>query len=324
MKPSRRSLAVAMGLCFALSEPSLGFDRNEPVAPLPEIDRLDAGKVALGQSLFFDPILSSDNQMSCASCHDPAAGGTMRTPRPTGKVDGKPLFNVPTIFNVANNHMFGWRGSLRSLVEQNEKVLLDPNLMGAQWDDLVSKLDGSKGYGDAFREAYGSPPTREAVLDALGAYEISLRTPGAPFDRYMRGDLAALTPQQIEGYGLFKDYGCASCHQGSNIGGNMSQRLGIFNDNNRDFRESPVDVATDQDEERRPFRVPSLRNVAKTAPYFHDGRTPDLTEAVSQMGLLQLGRYLSPGDIAALRAFLESLTGNVPNVPQPRSKRRDR
>ncbi|SCY92358.1 cytochrome c peroxidase [Rhizobium sp. NFACC06-2] len=317
MKGYRRVLAAAVGLCVSLSDPSLGFDRNEPIAPLPEIDRLDAGKVALGRSLFFDPILSSDASLSCASCHDPAVGGTVRTRRPTGKVDGRPLFNVPTIFNVANNQMFGWRGSIRSLVEQNEKVLLDPNLMGAQWGDLLLKLNGLESYAGAFREAYGSPPTREALLDAIGAYEISLRTPGSPFDRYIRGDLAALKPLAIEGYVLFKDYGCASCHQGSNVGGNMSQKLGIFNDNNSDFLEPPFEGTTDQDDRRSTFRVPSLRNVAKTSPYFHDGRTLDLAEAISQMGRLQLGRKLSQNDIAALRAFLESLTGNVSDLPQP-------
>lgn len=309
MKPSRCTIVAATGLFLAASDPSLAFDRNGPFAPLPDIERPDSGKVALGQALFHDPILSAGNDVSCASCHDLKTGGTMRVPRPFGKVDGKPLFNVPTIFNVANNHALGWRGAIRSLSVQNEKVLLDPNLMGAEWGDLLAKLAGSPTYMDAFARAYASPPTREAVLDALGSYEISLRTPNSPFDRYMQGDIAALTARQIEGYRLFKDYGCASCHQGSNIGGNMSQMLGIFSNEDRYLPESPTGEGEGGDEAQWPFRVPSLRNVAQTAPYFHDGRTAHLPEAVSQMGRLQLGRRLSPEDVASITAFLESLTG---------------
>ncbi|WP_117195886.1 cytochrome-c peroxidase [Rhizobium terrae] len=294
MKPPLRRLGYAITIFLAVLpiDRSFGFNRNEPVAPLPDAEPRDVRKVELGRALFSDTILSGNDAVSCASCHDLAAGGTNRMPRAIGLADGKMLFNVPTIFNVSNNHTLGWRGNIKSLAVQNEKVLLDYNLMAVTWDRLLPKLAGSS-YGAQFEAAYGSPPTREAVLDALISFEMSLRTPNAPFDRYMRGDAGALSVQQIEGYQLFKDYGCVSCHQGSNIGGNMTQKLGIFLPNG----------------DALPFRVPSLRNVAITGPYFHDGSVDQLPQAVSMMGRLQLGRELPEEDIAAIVAFLTSLTG---------------
>ncbi|MCJ9672008.1 MULTISPECIES: cytochrome-c peroxidase [unclassified Neorhizobium] len=294
MKPTRRRFRYAVTIFLAVLpvDLSLGFSRNEPVAPLPNTEPQDARKVELGRALFSDTILSSNDAVSCTSCHDLAAGGTNRMSRAIGLADGKVLFNVPTIFNVTNNHTFGWRGNIKSLAAQNEKVLLDYNLMAITWDTLIPKLAGSS-YGAQFEAAYGSSPTRETVLDALICFEMSLRTPDAPFDHYMRGDTGALSAEQIEGYLLFKDYGCVSCHQGSNIGGNMTQKLGIFL----------------SDGDALPFRVPSLRNVTATGPYFHDGSVDQLPQAVSIMGRLQLGRELSEKDVTAIVAFLSSLTG---------------
>jgi cytochrome c peroxidase len=293
----RRLRWAAMFLAVVLPiDIAPGFNLNEPVAPLPNTEPLDARKVELGRALFSDVILSGENTMSCASCHDLAAGGTNRMARAIGLADGKELFNVPTIFNVANNHTLGWRGSIKSLAMQNEKVLLDYNLMAITWEQLIPKLSASP-YGTRFETVYGRLPTRESVLDVLISFEASLRTPDAPFDRYMRGESAALSAEQIEGYELFKDYGCASCHQGSNVGGNMTQRLGIFL----------------FDGDTLPFRVPSLRNVAVTGPYFHDGSVEQLPKAVSIMGELQLGRKLSERDVTAIAAFLESLTGLYEN-----------
>jgi cytochrome c peroxidase len=230
-----------------------------------------------------------------------------------GLADGHALFNVPTIFNVANNHRLGWRGHIKSLAAQNEKVLLDPNLMDMNWETLIPKLDGSAAYQTQFKEAYDAPPTKEAVLDALISFETSLSTPDAPFDRYLRGDTGVLSATQIRGYQLFRDYGCVSCHQGANVGGNMVQRLGLFSSGTtgRDYFDPSPDMAVDSGNAAaiQVFRVPSLRNVAVTAPYFHDGRVQQLPQAVSQMGKLQLGRDLSATDVEALTAFLQSLTG---------------
>ncbi len=323
----RQTVRLAAVVIFAILPIGLSFglDRNEPVAPLPTHDLSDPTKVDLGRSLFFDPLLSSTGNVSCATCHDLEAGGTIRVKRAIGFADGRELFNVPTVFNVSNNRNFGWRGLMKTLNAQNEKVLLDPNLMATTWQELIPRLQNSPRYARDFQMAYGLPPNRETVLDALASFEISLRTPDAPFDRFLRGDVAALSADAARGYRLFKDYGCVSCHQGSNIGGNMVQRLGLFVDDNMNssdagsennegtFDGDEPEGSSDRDafmgSAADEFRVPSLRNVAVTAPYFHDGRTETLPQAVSLMGRLQLGRELTDPDVAAITAFLESLTG---------------
>ncbi|MGO6747942.1 cytochrome-c peroxidase [Rhizobium ruizarguesonis] len=315
MKPLPCLARLGAGLLVAVVpiDLSLGLDRNEPLTVLPNVDPLDPKKVELGRALFFDPILSAGNAVSCASCHDLDHGGTIQISRAIGLSDGHALFNVPTIFNVANNHRLGWRGNIKSLTAQNEKVLLDQNLMAMNWDTLLPKLDVSADYKAQFAAAYGVAPTKETVLDALVNFEGSLRTPDAPFDRYLGGDIGALSAAQVKGYQLFKDYGCVSCHQGANVGGNMVQRVGLFaagtvsSDYLGNTGDAPADPGSPN--AMQIFRVPSLRNVAVTAPYFHDGHIQQLPQAVSQMGKLQLGRDLSEGDVEAITAFLRSLTG---------------
>lgn len=305
---------LALSFVGSVHAASLAIDRSEPLTPLPATRIRDPLKIELGRALFSDPLLSASQKVSCNSCHDLSMGGTVRLPRAIG-TDGRRLMNVPTIFNVANNYRLGWRGNLRSLPEQNEAMLLGGSLMATNWNLLVARLGSSRLYNAKFGAAYGEAPTKENILDALVSYEGSLQTPGAPFDRYLEGDPGALSALQIKGYALFKDYGCASCHQGSNIGGNMIEKVGIFRPADQGPKGTPQPDATewgagDAQAEGRIFRVPSLRNVAVTGPYFHDGRVPDLPTAVSTMGRLQLGRELSPQDIAAMTAFLESLTGS--------------
>lgn len=286
---------------------------REPLAPLRPPSTLDPEQVALGAALFADPILSSKEKFSCTSCHDLSAGGTINEPRTIGYEGRIHRFNAPTIFNVGNNYLLGWRGDFTSLEAQNEKVLLDENIMGATWPMLISRLRESQTYSASFQRIYGHPADRADVLDALATFQRSLTTPNSAFDKYLKGDSTALTSKEVEGYRLFKDYGCASCHQGSNVGGNMFQKFGIFA--SPPASSSPGDgdlgrfTLTGKEADKGVFRVPSLRNVAVTAPYFHDGRVSSLPEAVSIMGSSQLGRTLSPDDVDTLVAFLNTLTG---------------
>ncbi|NLS00754.1 c-type cytochrome [Rhizobium sp. P38BS-XIX] len=286
---------------------------REPLAPLRVPAALDPERVALGEALFSDTILSSMQKFSCTSCHDLRAGGTINEPRTIGYQGRIHRFNAPTIFNVGNNYLLGWRGDFTSLEAQNEKVLLDENIMGATWPMLLSRLRESATYSSSFQRIYGHQADREDVLDALATFQRSLTTPNSAFDRYLRGDNAALTSKELEGYRLFKGYGCASCHQGSNVGGNMFQKFGIFEPPPPSNAPGDGDLGrftlTGQESDRGVFRVPSLRNVAVTAPYFHDGRVSSLSEAVSIMGRSQLGRTLAPDDVDALVAFLKTLTG---------------
>lgn len=307
---------IAFGLSLGaavLGASASGVEGREPLAPLQPTGYLNPARVALGGQLFSDPILSSMNRLSCISCHDLTKGGTVNERRTVGYKGRVHRFNAPTIFNVGSNYRLGWRGDFTSLEEQNEKVLLDENLMAATWPMLLERLRNSQVYSSMFQRIYGHPVDRGDLLDALATFQRSLSTPNSPFDRYLAGDTNALTPKEVEGYRLFKDYGCASCHQGSNIGGNMFQKFGIFSPPPTGDSESDGDMGrytlTGQEADKEVFRVPSLRNVAVTAPYFHDGRVSSLPAAVQIMARSQLGRTLTANDTDTLVAFLKTLTG---------------
>ncbi len=324
---AKRTLAIGVAaagfflLCFVALIPWLptafgqaAQDAGEPIAPLQPSEATDAAKVSLGEILFHDARLSGAGTVACASCHDLDAGGDDGLERPAG-ADGKPLdFNAPTIFNVSRNFRLNWRGEFRRIEEQNEAALLDPNLMGANWNELLPKLQGDAGYVRRFAAAYDSAPTRDSVLDALASFQRSLITVDARFDRHLTGEKGVLTSGELRGYELFKEYGCIACHQGANVGGNLFQRFGIFADPFAD-RASEDDsdlgrfTVTGLEQDRHVFRVPSLRNVALTAPYFHDGRTASLEEAIGIMARTQLGRQLPRDDVAAIARFLNTLTG---------------
>jgi cytochrome c peroxidase len=287
---------------------------NEPIVPLPLTVDVDPAKVRLGKRLFHDVRLAHDNRMACATCHRLAEGGADGLPRSLGR-DGKPLdFNSPTVFNAALNFRQGWRGNYRTLEEQAEAGFLDPQGMNTNWQELLAKLRADPDYREAFAASYRGDLQPAQVLDAIAVFERSLLTPNARFDRYLRGQHDALTEEEKHGYQLFKAYGCVACHQGVNVGGNLFQKFGIFQDN---FAErgntTKADLGrftiTGDKRDRYVFRVPSLRNVAVTAPYFHDGGAPTLKKAVAVMARTQLGRTLTEAEISLIVQFLHTLTG---------------
>lgn len=301
-----------MALCWIpIDGSATELRESRTFAPLEAAPALDPDKVALGRTLFADPILSRSQTISCSSCHDLARGGTVGLSRAIAD-DGKEHgFNAPTVFNVAANYLLGWRGKHKSLEVLNEKVLLDGRLMAADWSLLADRLEQSPPYAAWFRRIYGRKPDRASVLDALVAFQRSLVTANSRFDRHLRGDASALTLDELKGLKLFMSYGCASCHQGVNLGGNMRQRFGVFADpsSSSAVNEAASSTAGAQASDDDLFRVPSLRNVAVTGPYFHDGRVDSLSEAVSIMARRQLGQTLSGSDIEAIVAFLNTLTG---------------
>ncbi|WP_262299557.1 cytochrome-c peroxidase [Microvirga sesbaniae] len=311
--PLRMLIAASTALvCAAAAGFAAEPRERRTFAPLALPTPLDPEKVALGRMLFSDPILSRRTSISCASCHDLGQGGTVRLPRTRGDDDNEHRFNAPTVYNVALNSVLGWQGAFKSLEALNEKTLLDPGLMGADWSLLTARLLRSPGYSSWFKRIYKRPPDKAGLLDALATFQRSLITPNARFDRYLRGDEDALTRAELEGLTIFMGYGCASCHQGMNLGGNMLQKFGIFpprpaSGPDHDRAEPQSDPRPELDEGL--FRVPSLRNVAVTGPYFHDGRVESLPQAVSIMGERQLGRSLSAAETAAIVAFLNTLTG---------------
>lgn len=267
---------------------------REPITPIPATPAQDPQRVRLGERLFGDGRLSHGNTHSCSSCHDIGTNGATANTRDTA--EGQPMvLNTPTVFNASLNFRLNWEGNFRSLEEGVERSLRNPAIMASSADEVVSKLRADPETVRQFRDAYGREPDVAAVLDAIATYERSLTTPGSRFDRWLAGEADAITPDELSGYQVFKSLGCISCHQGVNVGGNLFQRHGIFH---------PLGSP-----EPDLLRVPSLRNVAATPPYFHDGSAPTLPEAVKAMGIAQLDRVLTDQQIAAIVAFLNTLTG---------------
>lgn len=295
----------------------------EPIRPIPLEVEVDAQKVALGDRLFHDPNLSRDGKISCSSCHDLQKGGTDRLPRSLG-IDGQEgVINSPTVFNAEFNFRQFWDGRAADLKEQIDGPMNNPLEMGFNWKDLMQRLQADQAYMEQFLLVYGADPTPALVRDAIAEFERSLYTPNARFDRYLRGDTEAISDEELAGYGLFKQYGCIACHQGTNVGGNMFQTFGVLGDyfadreaRNPGKRRPELDKAdlgrfnvTGRPEDRHKFKVPSLRNVELTAPYFHDGSADTLEAAVKIMGRYQLGVTLPERDVRLLVAFLKTLTG---------------
>jgi cytochrome c peroxidase len=267
---------------------------QEPITPVPQPPAADPLKLALGERLFGDARLSATGNLACASCHDIKSNGAGGNK--TRAAGGKPPLDTLTVFNAVLSFRLGWEGKFRGLAVQAEASLQNPANMNTNAEAVVRRLDKDPEMARQFRAAYGRGPDRDDFLDALVTFEQSLLTPGARFDRWLAGDASALSPAERDGYRMFKSFGCSSCHQGVNVGGNLFERQGVFR---------PLVPG-----QPRIVRVPSLRNVATTAPYFHDGSAATLEEAVRRMAAAQLDRTLTEQQIASLVLFLKTLTGN--------------
>jgi cytochrome c peroxidase len=280
---------------------------TEPISPVPREQKIDPRRAALGEKLFRDARLSRGYTRSCETCHPLDSSGMDRLP-----VAGLHLRNTLTIFNVSLNSTFNWDGVTDSLEEHADRVLTNPALMGITWPELLKRLARDASYVMQFKSAFGQAISRSVVLNAIAGYERSLVTPDSRFDRYLRGDGEALTVREKEGYRLFKLYGCVSCHQGVNIGGNLFQKFGVFEDM-ISAETSPLDLGrfrlTREPRDWAVFRVPPLRNVAVTGPYFHDGQEPTLRGAVETMAKVQLGFRLRHDEISRIVEYLKTLTG---------------
>jgi cytochrome c peroxidase len=289
---------------------------NEPIQPIPLATELNGEKekVALGEKLFQDPQLSRNNTVSCASCHSLSTGGSDLLARSVG-IDGQQsLVNAPTVFNSGFNFKQFWDGRAETLEDQIDGPIHTSSEMDSNWPEIIKKLAQSPDYVAAFGGLYDNGIQGPNVKDALATFERSLATPNSRFDRFLRGDGDALSNEEKEGYRLFKSYGCASCHQGVSAGGNIFQKFGVMGDYFADRGEvSKADMGrfnvTGDEADRHVFKVPSLRNVALTPPYFHDGSAARLEDAVVVMGRYQLGRRLSPDEVDRIVKFLRTLTG---------------
>lgn len=289
---------------------------EEPIQPIPLEIELDAARVKLGDRLFHDPILSSDNTISCASCHDLAQGGSDGLPTSIGMSGHQVPLNSPTVFNSGFQFRQFWDGRAATLEEQVDgPVSAVGEMGGVSWQEVIFRLQENPEYVRSFHRIYGGDITADQIRNAIATFERSLYTPNAPFDRYLRGDEEAISAEAQQGYSLFKSYGCVTCHQGVLLGGNMYQTLGVFGDYFAD-RGTPAIKAdlgrynvTKDENDKHVFKVPTLRNVALTSPYFHDGHAKSLDQAIKLMGKYQLGVDMPQDDVDSIMQFLITLNG---------------
>ncbi|RGP53691.1 cytochrome C biogenesis protein CcsA [Pseudomonas abyssi] len=306
-------------LCMAGIAPAMAMTpNNEPIQPILPAQITDPAKVELGKQLFFDPRLSRSGFISCNSCHNLSMGGSDNLQTSIGHNWQQGPINSPTVLNSSLNVAQFWDGRAADLKEQAAGPIANPGEMAFTHTLAVDTLRSIPQYSEAFARVYGVQQiTIDEVTDAIAEFEETLVTPFSRFDRWLLGDTQAMTEDELRGYQLFKDTGCVACHNGPAAGGNSFQKMGLISAYETANPAEGVAGLTGQDADRFKFKVPTLRNVELTYPYFHDGAYWTLEEAVDVMARLQLGRQLGDEDIASITAFLKTLTGQQPSFALP-------
>ncbi len=310
---------LTIAFLLVISCPGMAKTRSEPIQPIEEFtfDASLAGKIELGKMLFFEPRLSSSGNISCASCHNLGTGGVDNLAGSIGHGWHIGDTNAPTVFNSRLNIAQFWDGRAKNLKEQAGGPIANPKEMASSHQLAVRTLQSLPGYRIHFRKAYGDAAvTIDRITDAIAMFEKTLMTPNSRFDRWLTGDDAALTASEKAGYDLFKSKGCIGCHNGPGVGGGSYQKFGIVKPWRLQRALGRYNV-TKSDSDKYVFKVPMLRNVELTAPYFHDGSVWTLEEAVAVMAEFQLGMKLNAFEVSNIVAFLKSLTGEQPKVTQP-------
>jgi len=292
--------------------------RDEPIKPIQPYVSKHPEKVELGKALYFEPRLSMSGIISCNTCHNLSRGGTDNLVTSIGHGWAAGPVNAPTVLNSSLAIAQFWDGRASDLKEQAGGPIQADVEMAMPHALALDVLNSIPGYQDAFEKVFGSRDiTIEMVTAAIAEFEETLVTPNSRFDQWLKGDDKALTATELEGYKIFKDSGCTACHNGEAAGGTSFQRMGIV----RPYKStSPVEgrySITGNDADRFNFKVPTLRNVEYTYPYFHDGQAKTLEEAVDIMGQIQLGRHYTQDEIAKVVAFLKTLTGDMPQITLP-------
>jgi cytochrome c peroxidase len=314
----RRQLAFfvfLLGFCCRTDAATL----DEPIKPIGQATAEDPARVELGRRLFNDVRLSGNGGVSCASCHQLERGGADSRPFSVGFDGQRTNVNTPSVLNAGLNFRQFWNGRADSLEAQIDVVIQSPVEMGSTWPGVITKVSKDAEYRSAFAAAYPDGVTQANIQDAIATFERTLITPNSRFDQYLQGKSDALSREEEAGYLKFKQYGCIACHQGVNVGGNMFQKFGVMGDYFQ-VRGNPSEadlgryLVTREEEDRNVFKVPSLRNVALTAPYFHDASASSLEEAVDVMFRYQLGRVASAVDKDLIVRFLKTLTGEPVGV----------
>ena len=287
----------------------------EPIAPLPtHVDYLNLEKAKLGRTLFFDPRLSSDGTISCHSCHSFDKGGADPRTVSLGVNGREGSIQAPTVYNASYNFKQFWNGRANTLKEQARGPLsnhAEMNMSPAKLEVLLTK---DKAYRKAFNNIYHSSQVKmDDIIDAIAEFEKALVTPNSRFDKYLRGE-TTLTKEEKKGYATFKSLGCITCHNGINVGANSFQKIGLFRPYPYDPKYQDRYALTHKDYHKNVFKVPTLRNVTLSAPYFHDARAKTLNEAIEKMAYHNLGIDITKEEIKSIILFLESLEGERPKI----------
>jgi len=309
-----RAVAVA---ALMTSGAAMAQDK-EPVSTVPAPKAVNPAAVELGKKLFFDPRLSKSGFISCNSCHNLSMGGTDNLKTSIGHNWQQGPINSPTVLNARLNVAQFWDGRAADLKAQAGGPIANPGEMAFTHELAIETLKSIPGYVDEFKQVFKTDKlTIDEVTTAIAAFEETLVTPNSRFDQWLDGDKKAITPDELAGYKLFKDSGCVACHNGPNLGGNSFQKMGLVQPYKTvNTAAGRVDV-TGKDADRLNFKVPTLRNIELTYPYFHDGEAATMTEAVDVMGRLQLGREFNKDENAKIVAFLKTLTGQQPQIALP-------
>jgi len=284
---------------------------NELITPIPMLVLHDAKKASLGKKLFFDTKLSQNDTISCASCHILEEGGDDNLQFSFG-IQGKlGTRNAPTVLNSVFNSVQFWDGSAKNLEEQAKGPIHNPVEMNSNFDEIIPKLKKEILYTKSFNAIYKDGITGKNIVNAIAEYEKTLITPNSRFDLFLKGDDNILTNEEKNGYKLFQDYGCVACHNGVNLGGNLMQKMGVMEEYTTD--DFGLFNTTQEEEDKFYFKVPTLRNIGQTDPYFHNGDTKTLKEAVNKMAYYQVGYVFSPEETNDIIDFLHTLTGKLGN-----------
>lgn len=309
-------------LLFAISLIAVGVNaatpRNEPIKPIAPAVITEPEKVELGKKLFFDPRLSMSGIISCNTCHNLSLGGTDNLKTSIGhKWQAGPV-NSPTVFNSSLSIAQFWDGRAANLKEQAAGPIQAEVEMAMPHTLAVDVIKSIPGYVEIMQQVYGTPEVNlDRITDAIAAFEETLVTPNSRFDQWLMGDDSAITAKELAGYQLFKNSGCVACHNGEALGGTSFQKMGLVAPYESSSPAEGRFAVTGKDKDRFSFKVPTLRNVELTYPYFHDGEAATLEEATDIMGRLQLGRKYSDEEIEMLVAFMKSLTGELPKMELP-------
>lgn len=291
---------------------------QEPIQPIQPAKVTNPALVELGKQLYFDPRLSKSGFISCNSCHNLSMGGTDNIPTSIGDKWQQGPINAPTVLNSTLNVAQFWDGRAADLKAQAGGPIANPGEMGFSHTLAVGMLQTIPGYVTQFKKAFGSDQIDiDKVTKAIAAFEDTLVTPNSRFDKWLKGDKKALTANELAGYQLFKETGCVACHNGPAVGGNSFQKFGVVEPYKGDSKAEGRAAVTGKDADRFNFKVPTLRNVEMTYPYFHDGAANTLPEAVDTMARIQLGKKFTPEENAKVVAFLKTLTGDQPNFKLP-------